>query len=74
MICPKAVEILFMRQLTEEQKELTVKLIRSFVSPKDSGFRIHIEHYNEEIAEAMNETKNGNDITRGDLEKESSLW
>jgi hypothetical protein len=56
MICPKAVEILYMRQLTEEQKELTVKLIRSFVSPKDSGFRIEIEHYNEEVAEAVNET------------------
>jgi hypothetical protein len=56
MICPKAVEILYMRQLTEEQKELIVKLIRSFVSPKDSGFRIEIEHYNEEVGEAVNET------------------
>lgn len=60
--------------LSEEQKELVVKLIKSFVTQKEPVSRISIEQYNKEIDEAMEEVRNGNYTTQEDLEKESSSW
>lgn len=60
--------------LTEEQKELIVRLIKSFVNQKDTSSRISIEQYNKEIEETMEEVKNGNYVTQEELEKESDSW
>lgn len=57
-----------------EQKELVVRLIKSFVRQKDSISHISIEQYNKEINEAMEEAKAGNYVTQDELERESSSW
>ena len=64
----------YLSLLTTEQKELVVRLIKSFINQKDSTSRISIEQYNKEVSEAMKETKAGNYVTQDELERESSLW
>lgn len=64
----------YLSLLTTEQKELVVRLIKSFVRQKDSVSRISIKQYNKEINEAMEEAKAGNYATQDELERESSSW
>ncbi|TAM93832.1 MAG: hypothetical protein EPN39_19165 [Chitinophagaceae bacterium] len=64
----------YLSLLTTEQKELVVRLIKSFINQKDSTSRISIEQYNKEVSEAMKEAKAGNYVTQDELERESSLW
>lgn len=64
----------YLSPLTTEQKELVVRLIKSFINQKDSTSRISIEQYHKEVNEAMKEAKAGNYVTQDELERESSLW